>query len=66
MGGIIRKEQKCPVCGKKFLPAPMHVWKNENETNKAFQKLVCSYTCMRVTEKQKFERLKKQSRRAER
>lgn len=29
----------CPVCGKEFYPAPMHVYK-------AGEKLVCSYSCM--------------------
>lgn len=29
----------CPICGKEFYPAPMHVYK-------AGEKLVCSYSCM--------------------
>lgn len=34
----------CPVCGKNFVPAPMHIYKiriNKNRTN-----LVCTYNCM--------------------
>ena len=30
----------CPVCGKKFIPAPLHRYKNRRS------KLVCSYECV--------------------
>lgn len=30
----------CSICKKKFLPAPMHMYKTERETQ-------CSYTCYR-------------------
>lgn len=44
----------CPVCGKKFLPAPEHAWKigyeSEAERN---QNLVCTYSCMRKWEKER-------------
>lgn len=32
----------CPVCGEKFLPAPMHVYKTSPNSDK----FVCSYHCM--------------------
>lgn len=32
-------DAKCPVCGKNFVPAPFHVYKNKKG------KLVCSYHC---------------------
>ena len=41
--GILLKV--CPVCKKKFVPAPAHAWKIK------YDALVCSYTCMRVVEK---------------
>lgn len=31
---------KCPICGKMFVPAPEHVYRNYNG-----KKLVCSYAC---------------------
>lgn len=37
--------KECPVCKKKFVPAPEHAWKIKYDT------LVCSYTCMRAVEK---------------
>lgn len=33
----------CPVCGKRFVPAPYHVFK-EHRTS---ARLVCSWTCAR-------------------
>lgn len=35
----------CPECGKKFVPAPMHVYHNELDD------IVCSYTCMLKAER---------------
>ena len=31
---------KCPICGKMYIPAPEHVYRNYNG-----QKMVCSYAC---------------------
>ena len=31
---------KCPICGKMYIPAPEHVYRNYNGI-----KLVCSYKC---------------------
>lgn len=43
----------CPVCGKRFLPAPQHAWQigyeSEIERNR---NLVCTYSCMRKWEKE--------------
>ena len=45
-------ERKCPICGKNFIPAPYHRW----EIGYTVQhKLVCSYSCMRVWEKEKLK-----------
>ena len=35
---------ECAICGKEFLPAPLHAWKISGD------KLVCSYHCMRQYE----------------
>lgn len=50
----------CPICGKKFIPAPEHAWKigkinlfkNENSNQEDRNKLVCTYSCMRKWEKE--------------
>lgn len=47
---------ECPICKKKFAPAPEHYWKIGNANNRHLDSenrvhLVCSYTCMRVWEK---------------
>lgn len=34
----------CPICKKRFLPAPYHAWTIRDRDG---EKLVCSYTCMR-------------------
>lgn len=31
---------KCPICGKMYIPAPEHVYRNYNG-----KKIVCSYAC---------------------
>ena len=36
------RTHKCPVCGKKFIPAPMHAYKTSAKSNK----LLCTYSCM--------------------
>ena len=46
---------KCPVCGKTFVPAPYHVYK---EAGRAKTRKVCSYSCMLKAER-KFEANKK-------
>ena len=42
-------EIKCPVCGKAFVPAPLHAWKID--ISYCQTKRVCTYSCMRVWEK---------------
>lgn len=40
--------RECPICKKKFYPAPMHAYKIGFISN---PELVCSYHCMRAWEK---------------
>ena len=51
--------QKCPVCGKKFIPAPEHYWKIGTGPNgiDTRTKNVCSYSCMRVWEKEQIAKM---------
>ena len=37
----------CPVCGKRFIPAPYHVYKDKRK-----EKYVCSYPCSLESERQ--------------
>jgi hypothetical protein len=37
-------EKKCPICGKMFIPAPMHVYKRYYKNGRA--KWLCSYHCL--------------------
>lgn len=37
----------CPVCGKRFIPAPQHVYKQYKTKKK-----VCSWTCVIVSERE--------------
>lgn len=39
----------CPVCGKTFLPAWQHAWRDKTDHNGS--RLVCTYSCMRETER---------------
>ena len=47
--------RKCPVCGNKFLPAPMHVYKTTPESDR----LVCTYGCMMKYRREAEQRRKK-------
>ena len=47
----------CPVCGKNFVPAPMHIYKIRNK-NKCLN-LVCTYGCMISWEKKHEKRPRK-------
>lgn len=51
-------EHICPVCGKKFIKAPQHVWKTQHKGGK----YICSYSCClrydREMENKKEERRK--------
>jgi hypothetical protein len=53
-----KRMRTCPICKKRFLPAPQHAWKIGNQRDFVDTddvgkdgKLVCTYTCMRVWEK---------------
>lgn len=50
MAGQMLKAIKCPVCGKEFVPAPMHIYKTR-VSPKGSELLVCSWTCVRNGEK---------------
>ena len=45
---------KCPVCGKEFVPAPQHQYKMERG-----KKLVCSYSCETISIREWNEKKKK-------
>ena len=38
---------KCPICGKMYIPAPEHVYRNYNG-----KKMVCSYKCSVISRKE--------------
>lgn len=39
----------CPICGKTFLPAWQHAWRDKTDHNGS--RLVCTYSCMRESER---------------
>lgn len=41
----VRHERDCPVCGKSFIPAPMHIYKIK------YGQFVCLYKCRCAYEK---------------
>lgn len=49
----LKKTSTCPICGKKFVPAPEHMWKigNWDGISGLRYTRVCTYTCMRKWEK---------------
>lgn len=53
----------CPICGKKFIPEPLHVYRDKTDPN---GKLVCTYSCMRESERRLEERRSKDGRRHKR
>lgn len=50
----------CPICGKKFLPEVLHVYYDKTDPS---QKRVCTYSCMRESERRLEERRTKDGRR---
>lgn len=40
--------RECPICGKKFLPEVLHVYRDKTDPNR---RLVCTYSCMRESER---------------
>ena len=38
-------DRKCPVCGKNFIPAGLHMYRDARSND-----LVCSWTCMLKSE----------------
>ena len=47
---------KCPICGKKFVPAAQHIYK-------ANSRVVCSWGCQRAVEKKREEEKEKRKKR---
>ena len=41
-------ERTCPVCGKDFIPAAQHVYRDKHR-----KYLVCSYSCMLESQRRK-------------
>lgn len=49
-------ELKCPICGKTFVPAPEHIYRDKRVWRGSF---VCSYGCMLKSEQMKNESRKR-------
>ena len=50
------KESTCPICGKKFIPAPEHVYRRRVRTSLRY---ICSYHCVLEYDKNKIDRNEK-------
>lgn len=48
--------KECPICGKKFIPAPQHVYRDRRST-----KMVCSWSCVCESERLKMAGIKPNS-----
>lgn len=55
----------CPICGKKFLPEVGHIYYDKTDSSK-HKKRVCTYSCMRESERRLDERRTKDGRRHKR
>lgn len=53
---IFGNEKICPICKKRFIVQPLHVYKDKRKSNGTF---VCSYTCMLESERIKPQRKNK-------
>ncbi len=62
MAGPMLVETKCPVCGKEFIPAPLHVYKTRLSPAGGPVVLVCSWSCVRNGEKMLDEKRKRSKR----
>ena len=47
------KESTCPICGKKFIPAPEHAYRRRVRTSLRY---ICSYHCVLEYDKNKIDR----------
>lgn len=56
MRGVQWVMEKCPVCGKEFLPAGLHSYRIGTNTK---PKLVCTYTCQRKWEQEQEKKKKR-------
>ena len=49
--GLVGRLLKCPVCGKKFIPASQHIYKKKTRYQKDYKsRYVCSWGCQRKSE----------------
>ena len=60
---LVELERTCPICGKLFYPAPYHIYydKSKNYPNVQSRISVCSYSCMRNSEKKDKRAYRKRS-----
>ncbi len=54
--------RQCNVCGKKFIPAPQHVYRDRRVNHP----MVCSWSCVCESERLKMAGIKIQSKKGER
>ena len=47
------KESTCPICGKKFIPAPEHAYRRRVRTSLRY---ICSYHCVLEYDRNKIDR----------
>lgn len=47
------QEKVCPVCGKTFIPAPLHVYRDARFDKSVKHALVCSWRCVCESERLK-------------
>lgn len=47
------REVNCPICGKRFIPAPEHVFRR---TVNGKLRYICSYHCTMIYDKNKIDR----------
>ena len=48
------KESTCPICGKKFIPAPEHAYRRRVRTSLRY---ICSYHCVLEYDRNKIDRI---------
>lgn len=62
MAGQMLVVRPCPVCGKGFIPAELHVYRIRLKPTSGYDQLVCSWTCLRTAEKMADEQRKRSAR----
>lgn len=51
-------EKKCPICGRTFIPAPMHIFRIDGKT-------FCRWTCYKKYQDAKVDKRRKENRKDE-